>query len=137
MGPSPESTPRPALVDAVDLVPAAERIATAVMRFIRGRQVHLYRIDAAGAGSGVITGRSYREGSEAVIAVADGGIGFDMKHHDRIFGIFERLHRTEEYPGTGVGLAIVRKVAERHGGRAWAQSTIGSGSTFFLAIPAA
>lgn len=134
MGPSPESTPRPALVDAVDLVPAAERIATAVMRFIRGRQVHLYRIDAAGAGSGVITVRSYREGSEAVIAVADDGIGFDMKHHDRIF---ERLHRTEEYPGTGVGLAIVRKVAERHGGRAWAQSTIGSGSTFFLAIPAA
>ena len=72
-----------------------------------------------------------------MIAVADGGIGFDMKHHDCIFGIFERLHRTEEYPGTGVGLAIVRKVAERHGGRAWAQSTIGSGSTFFLAIPAA
>jgi len=89
------------------------------------------------SGSGVIIVRSYREGGEAVITVADGGIGFDMKHHDRIFGIFERLHRIEEYPGTGVGLAIVRKVAERHGGRAWAQSTIGSGSTFFLAIPAA
>jgi signal transduction histidine kinase len=88
-------------------------------------------------GGGAITVRSYREGGEAVIAVTDGGIGFDMKHHDRIFGIFERLHRNEEYPGTGVGLAIVRKVAERHGGRTWAQSTIGSGSTFFIAIPAA
>ena len=137
MGPSPESTPPPAMADGVDLIPAAERLAAAALRFIGGRQVHLYRIDAAGAGSGVITVRSYRGGGEAVIAVADGGIGFDMKHHDRIFGIFERLHRTEEYPGTGVGLAIVRKVAERHGGRAWAQSTIGSGSTFFLTIPAA
>jgi signal transduction histidine kinase len=88
-------------------------------------------------GGAAITVRSYREGGEAVIAVADGGIGFDMKHHDRIFGIFERLHRTEEYPGTGVGLAIVRRVADRHGGRAWAQSTLGAGSTFFIAIPAA
>ena len=88
-------------------------------------------------GGAAITVRSYREDGEAVIAVADGGIGFDMKHHDRIFGIFERLHRTEEYPGTGVGLAIVRRVADRHGGRAWAQSTLGAGSTFFIAIPAA
>lgn len=59
----------------------------------------------------------------------------DMQYHDRIFGIFERLHRQEDYPGTGVGLAIVRKVAERHGGRAWAESTPGQGSTFFLALP--
>jgi signal transduction histidine kinase len=80
--------------------------------------------------------RSYREGDEVVIAVADHGVGFDMKYADRIFGIFERLHRMEDYPGTGVGLAIVRKVAERHGGRAWAHSEPGQGSTFFLAIPA-
>ena len=79
--------------------------------------------------------RSYREGDQAVVAVADRGVGFDMKYHDRIFGIFERLHRQEDYPGTGVGLAIVRKVAERHGGRAWAESVPGQGSTFFLAFP--
>jgi len=58
-----------------------------------------------------------------------------MKYHDRIFGIFERLHAQEKYPGTGVGLAIVRKVAERHGGRAWAESEPERGSVFFLALP--
>lgn len=72
---------------------------------------------------------------EVILSVADQGIGFDMKYHDRIFQIFERLHRQEEYGGTGVGLAIVRKVAERHGGRAWAVSERGKGSTFFLAMP--
>ena len=84
---------------------------------------------------GTIAVRAYREGECVVLAVADRGVGFDMQYHDRIFGIFERLHRQEEYPGTGVGLAIVRKVAERHGGRAWAESQVGRGSTFFLAIP--
>jgi signal transduction histidine kinase len=84
---------------------------------------------------GAIVVRSYRDGDQVVVAIADRGVGFDMQYHDRIFGIFERLHRQEDYPGTGVGLAIVRKVAERHGGRAWAESTPGEGSTFFLALP--
>lgn len=87
-------------------------------------------------GGTIMVRRSYREGAHTVVAVADRGVGFDMQYHDRIFGIFERLHRQEDYPGTGVGLAIVRKVAERHGGRAWAESTPGQGSTFFLALPA-
>jgi signal transduction histidine kinase len=87
------------------------------------------------ARDGSISLRSYRDGDRVVMAVADQGIGFDMKYHDRIFGIFERLHRQEEYPGTGVGLAIVRKVAERHGGRAWAESEIGRGSVFYFTVP--
>ncbi len=86
-------------------------------------------------GGGTITIRAWRDGNAAVLSVADTGIGFDMKYHDRIFRIFERLHRQEEYPGTGVGLAIVRKVAERHGGRAWGESELGKGSTFHLALP--
>ncbi len=87
-------------------------------------------------GGGTVTISARREGNNIVLSVADDGIGFDMKYHDRIFKIFERLHREEEYPGTGVGLAIVGKVAERHGGRAWAESESGKGSTFYLALPA-
>jgi signal transduction histidine kinase len=67
--------------------------------------------------------------------VRDNGIGFDMKYHDRIFDIFQRLNISEEYPGTGIGLAIVRKAMERIGGRAWAISEPGHGATFYLEIP--
>ena len=67
--------------------------------------------------------------------VRDNGIGFDSKYHDQIFGIFQRLNPAEDYPGTGIGLAIVRKAAERMGGRAWAESAPGRGATFYLEIP--
>lgn len=70
-----------------------------------------------------------------VLWVRDNGIGFDMKYHDQIFGIFQRLNPSADYPGTGIGLAIVRKAMERMGGRAWATSEPGRGSTFFLEIP--
>ena len=68
--------------------------------------------------------------------VRDNGIGFDMKYNQRIFEIFERLHRQEDYPGTGIGLALVRKAMERMGGSVWAESTPGQGATFFLRLPA-
>jgi len=70
-----------------------------------------------------------------IIWVRDNGIGFDMQYHDRIFEIFQRLPRAEDYPGTGVGLAIVRKVMQRMGGRVWAESAPGEGATFYLEIP--
>ena len=75
------------------------------------------------------------EAGNCVVWVRDNGIGFDMKYHDRIFEIFQRLGATEDYPGTGIGLAIVRKAMERMGGRAWAESTPGAGATFYLEIP--
>jgi signal transduction histidine kinase len=73
--------------------------------------------------------------ASCVLWVRDNGIGFDMKHHDRIFDLFKRLDGTADYPGTGVGLAIVRKAMERMGGRAWAESEPGHGATFYLEIP--
>jgi len=74
-------------------------------------------------------------GGKCIFSVRDNGVGFDMKFHDRIFDIFQRLHRSEDYPGTGVGLAIVRKAVERMGGRVWAESEPGRGATFYLEIP--
>jgi PAS domain S-box-containing protein len=70
-----------------------------------------------------------------LVWVRDNGIGFEMQHHHRIFEIFQRLHRAEDYPGTGIGLAIVRMAMERMGGRVWAESTPGEGATFFLEFP--
>jgi signal transduction histidine kinase len=70
-----------------------------------------------------------------VLWVRDNGIGFDTKYKDRLFNIFQRLHAAEDYPGTGVGLAIVRKAMERMGGRAWADSEPGKGATFYLEFP--
>jgi signal transduction histidine kinase len=75
------------------------------------------------------------EGDRVLLWVRDNGIGFDMQYHDRIFEVFQRLHRAEDYPGTGIGLAMVRKAVERMGGRIWAESTPGAGATFFVELP--
>jgi PAS domain S-box-containing protein len=78
-----------------------------------------------------------REGAHGLLWVRDNGPGFDMRHHDRIFEIFHRLHRSEDVPGTGIGLAMVRKAVERMQGRVWASSEPGHGAQFFIELPAA
>jgi light-regulated signal transduction histidine kinase (bacteriophytochrome) len=71
------------------------------------------------------------------VAVEDNGIGMDRKFHDRVFEIFQRLHERNAYEGTGVGLAIVKRIVERHVGRVWFESTPGESTHFFFTVPAA
>jgi signal transduction histidine kinase len=112
-------------IDAEGLLLALRNLLENALKYTRERQhphiqVHAHRNDLG-----------------VVLTVADNGIGFEMEYHDHIFKIFQRLHRDDQYPGTGIGLALVRKAVERIGGRVWAQSRPGEGATFNIQLPKA
>jgi PAS domain S-box-containing protein len=111
------------VADAQGLTLALRNLLDNAIKFSRGSVPPRIVIEASRRDGGVD------------VSVRDNGVGFDMKFHDRIFSIFQRLHRAEDYPGTGIGLAIVRKAMERMGGRVRAQSRPAEGATFTLHLP--
>ncbi|MDX5445172.1 MAG: hypothetical protein LPJ87_03855 [Zoogloeaceae bacterium] len=112
-----------ARIDRDGFALALRNLLENAIKFSRGQEVPRIEIGAEDRGDRVL------------LFVRDNGIGFDMQYHDRIFDIFQRLHRAEDYPGTGVGLALVKKAVCRMGGRVWAQSAPGEGATFYMELP--
>ena len=75
------------------------------------------------------------EKKETIYYVKDNGVGFDERYIDNLFRPFQRLHGGEEYEGTGIGLSIVKRIIQRHGGRVWAEGKVNEGATFYFALP--
>jgi PAS domain S-box-containing protein len=122
-------------------------IQRSALPVLRVREVHLVQLfqnlianalKYRGEAPPFISVRAIEEDNWWILSVEDNGIGIDPQHVDQVFGLFKRLHASSEYPGTGIGLAICRKIVDRYGGRIWVESAgLGKGSTFYFTLPAA
>jgi len=111
--------------DAALLELAFVNLLSNAFKYTRGRTPAVIEVGTA------------EEGGETALFVRDNGAGFDMKYSDRLFGVFQRLHTQDQFEGTGVGLSIVRRIIERHGGRIWAQAEPDRGACFMFTLPCA
>ncbi|MGZ7068487.1 MAG: sensor histidine kinase, partial [Methanobacterium sp.] len=117
--------------DKLPDVCADERLFTQVFQNLIGNAIKYRKPEE----SPMIHISARREGHDYIFGVSDNGIGIDPQYFDRIFMIFQRLHTRETYEGTGIGLAIVKKIVDRHGGHIWVESEYGKGSKFYFTIP--
>src|SRR5262249_10793429 len=108
------------------------RLVRHVVANLLGNAVKYTRGRPAGR---VTVGHTVTTGGQATYFVGDNGTGFDMSYADKLFRVFQRLHRAEEYEGTGIGLALAHRIILRHGGRMWADAEPGVGATFYFTLP--
>ncbi|MBU1180924.1 MAG: PAS domain S-box protein, partial [Proteobacteria bacterium] len=110
---------------------------TAMLRLVFVNLIsNAFKFTKKRTGAVIEIGSACGEKGEVCVYVKDNGAGFDMKYVDKLFGIFQRLHRAEEFEGTGIGLANVRRIIHRHGGKVWAEGKVGEGATFFFTLKA-
>ncbi len=119
------------MADEAQLAQVFQNLIANAIKFRRDDEPPRVHISASFSPQG---GEGQGEG-EWLFSVADNGIGIDLEQAERIFQVFQRLHTEEEYPGLGIGLALCKRIVERHGGRIWVDSVVGEGSTFFFTIP--
>ncbi|HKO12084.1 MAG TPA: ATP-binding protein, partial [Acidobacteriaceae bacterium] len=116
----------PALADQPMLRQVIENLLGNALKFTRNRSVAEIRI-----------GTQTSDDGSLVVCIEDNGAGFDMSYYDKLFQVFQRLHGEDEFEGTGIGLANVRRIIERHGGAVWAEGAVDQGAKFYFSLPEA
>jgi light-regulated signal transduction histidine kinase (bacteriophytochrome) len=118
-------TPLPAVAtDPAMLRQVMQNLIGNALKFTRGRPV-----------AKIVIGSLCGSDGETIFFVRDNGAGFDMRYYDKMFQVFQRLHSETDFEGTGIGLAIVRRVVERQGGSVWAEGAVDEGATFYFTLP--
>jgi signal transduction histidine kinase len=117
-------------------LPAAHGDRTLIRQVLVNLLTNAFKFTAPKADAAIVLSGCC-EGGENIYSVTDNGVGFDMRYVDKLFNVFQRLHPVSEFEGTGVGLAIVCKIIQRHGGRVWAEGRVSQGATFYFALPRA